>query len=207
MALGNRPERNHTGVVCVTSDSVWFQVWRHTVERNHFPAQTGWSHTRHNRMVSHTCVYFANDYPSSISVNFGNHTHCRRTASHRRVFSNASTGWSCVWTVCRTCRTWSPSRPCESSYSMPCEVSVLCTQLITHVAFEWLFAGVRPHMSFPGHLKIHAGVKPCACSACDYTDVHRNGTWIVACKVDTCVRNHSVVMSVVESSNWPNMAE
>ena len=34
-------------------------------------------HTHHNRMVSHTCVYFACDYPSSISVNFGNHMHCR----------------------------------------------------------------------------------------------------------------------------------
>ena len=28
------------------------------------------------------------------------------------------------------------------------------------------------------------------------TEVHRNGTWIVVCKVDTCVRNHTVVMSV-----------
>ena len=47
-------------------------------------------------MVSHTCVYFACDYPSSISVNSGSHTHCRRTALHRRGFSNASAGWSYV---------------------------------------------------------------------------------------------------------------
>ena len=53
-------------------------------------------HTHHSRMVSHTCVYFACDYPSSISVNFGNHTHCRRTASHQRGFPNASAGWSYV---------------------------------------------------------------------------------------------------------------
>ena len=58
--------------------------------------------------------------------------------------------------------------PARVNHHTPCEVTVLCTQLITHVAFEWLFAGVRLHMSFPGHLKIHAGVKPCACSACDY---------------------------------------
>ena len=55
------------------------------------------------------------------------------------------------------------------------------------------------------HLKIYAGVKPCACSACDYrsviTEVHRNGTWIVTCKVDTCVRNHTVVMSVEKRFN------
>ena len=53
-------------------------------------------HTHHNRMVSHTCVCFACDYLSSISVNFGSHTHCRRTASHQRGFSNASAGWSYV---------------------------------------------------------------------------------------------------------------
>ena len=72
-----------------------------------------------------------------------------------------STHWP--MTHCQLC-----ARVNHHTVVMPCEVTVLCTQLITHVAFEWLFAGVRPHMSFPGHLKIHAGVKPCACSACDY---------------------------------------
>ena len=53
-------------------------------------------HTHHSRMVSHTCVYFACDYTSYISVNFGDHTHCRRKALHRRGFSKASAGWGYV---------------------------------------------------------------------------------------------------------------
>ena len=58
--------------------------------------------THHNRMVSHTCFYFL-------------HALQAHGTSLRRGFSNASTGWSCVWTVCCTCRTWIPSRPCETS--------------------------------------------------------------------------------------------
>ena len=41
--------------------------------------------------------------------------------------------------------------PARVNHHMPCEVTVLCNPIVTHVAYEWLFTGVRPHMSFPGN--------------------------------------------------------
>ena len=63
---------------------------------------------------------------------------------------------------------------------------------LTHVYFA---NGFTSHMSFPGH----AGVKPCACSACDHRSSHK---WNLDSRMQSRhMRNHTVVMSVVGSSN------
>ena len=41
--------------------------------------------------------------------------------------------------------------PARVNHHMPREVTVLCTPIFTHVAYEWLLTGVPPHKSFPGH--------------------------------------------------------
>ena len=157
MALGNRPERNHTGVVCVTGDSVWFQVWRHirghTVERNHFPTR-------------YVIIGVSTELPGNVWFLI-----CGRTPAKSHSYA------TCVTTP--ESHTW-------------------------HMT--WLFRHSVRTLSFPNTWKSTL-VWSRAPAVRVTTEVHRNGTWIVACKVDTCVRNHTVVMSVVESSNWPNMAE
>ena len=95
------------------------------------------------------------------------HTHCRRTASHQRGFSS---GLGTTYADAHRRKAIQMQRVWLTEY----------TEQSPHTAYWWFHTGGKEFMcdkcnkqfrhssTLSKHLKIHAGVKPCACSACDY---------------------------------------